>query len=124
MRRPRPLRAIHRWWSRRRRRTKVLVLSAFLVLFAGFLGLCSIVYSAVRIPLPQNVTLPQQNTLTYADGSTMDSIGSVNRVSVPLAQVPAGVRQAVLAAEDRDFYSEPGISVRGIGRALLADVTG
>jgi membrane peptidoglycan carboxypeptidase len=102
----------------------VLVLSAFLVLFAGFLGLCSIVYSAVRIPLPQNVTLPQQNTLTYADGSTMDSIGSVNRVSVPLAQVPAGVRQAVLAAEDRDFYSEPGISVRGIGRALLADVTG
>ena len=34
------------------------------------------------------------------------------------------MRNAVLAAEDRNFYSEPGISVPSILRALWADVTG
>lgn len=95
-----------------------------LVLFAGFAGLCAIVYSAIRIPLPENVALPQQIVVTYTNGQRMDSIGSVNRTDVALSQVPVGVREAVLAAEDHNFYHEPGISVRGIGRALIADVTG
>ena len=30
----------------------------------------------------------------------------------------------MLAAEDRSFYSEPGVSIRGTLRAALNDVTG
>ena len=90
----------------------------------GFVGLCAIVYSAVRIPLPDDIALPQQTQLTYADGSPLDTIGSVNRITVPLSDVPVGVREAVLAAEDHNFYHEPGISITGIGRAIVADVTG
>jgi len=93
-------------------------------MFAGFIGLCAIVYAAVRVPLPNDIALPQQTQLSYADGSPMSTIGSVNRTSVPLSDVPVPVRQAVLAAEDRNFYHEPGISITGIGRAIVADVTG
>ena len=39
-------------------------------------------------------------------------------------QVPEHVQRAVLAAEDRGFYTEPGISPRGIARALLTNVRG
>jgi membrane peptidoglycan carboxypeptidase len=124
MSRPHPLRAMHRWWSRRRRATKIAIWGGFFIVFLAFIGVCAIVYSAVRIPLPANVALPQQTVVTYSNGQRMDTIGSVNRTDVPLSDVPVGVRQAVLAAEDRNFYSEAGVSIRGIGRALVADVTG
>lgn len=33
-------------------------------------------------------------------------------------------QKAVLVAEDRGFYSEPGISIKGIARAFVANVKG
>ena len=54
----------------------------------------------------------------------MARIGSVDRTTVPLTKVPESVRWAVLAAEDRNFYSEPGVSITGTVRAALNDVTG
>src|SRR4051794_2514279 len=47
-----------------------------------------------------------------------------NRTSVPLRKVPMHVRHAVLAAEDRHFYDEPGISMAGVLRASWANVRG
>jgi membrane peptidoglycan carboxypeptidase len=63
-------------------------------------------------------------TIQYSDGSTIAKIGSVDRTIVTLKQVPPHVRWAVLAAEDRGFYSESAISIRGTIRAALSDVTG
>ncbi len=34
------------------------------------------------------------------------------------------MRHAIVALEDKRFWSDPGIDIRGIGRALLSDVTG
>lgn len=45
-----------------------------------------------------------------------------NRSIVPLTQIPVHVRLATLAAEDAEFYSHPGFSVKGIFRAIIADV--
>lgn len=122
--RPRPLRAMRAWWGRRRRRTKVVILGALGTIFFAFVALVGIVYAAVQVPLPNTVAMPQQVRLTYVDGSTLDTIGQVNRTNVPLSDVPVPVRDAVLAAEDHNFYHEAGVSIRGIGRALLADVAG
>jgi membrane peptidoglycan carboxypeptidase len=54
----------------------------------------------------------------------MARIGTVDRTIVRLDQVPAQVRWAVLAAEDRNFYNEGAVSLRGTARAALSDVTG
>ena len=63
--------------------------------------------------------------MQYADGSTMATIdGGENRIIVPLSKVPVHVRDAVLAAEDRGFYSEPGVSIKGSVRAAVNDVRG
>src|SRR6202007_3167341 len=61
--------------------------------------------------------------LLYSDGTTMATFGK-NRLLVPLDQVALVAQRAVLAAEDRGFYSEPGISPRGILRALFTNVKG
>ena len=41
---------------------------------------------------------------------SFDRVGSTNRTDVPLTKVPDYVRNAVLAAENRSFYTDPGIS--------------
>ena len=88
-----------------------------------FLAVAFLVYQAVRIPLPANIAEPEQIRVTYADGSPLGNIGSFNRTEVSLSAVPVPVQDAVLAAEDRNYLHEPGVSVRGIARALVADVT-
>lgn len=105
-----------------RRRKIALVAGAVGTVF--FIGLIGITYAATHIPLPGQVGLAQSTLITYSDGSEMTRIGQVNRTDVPLSQVPPIVRQAVLAAEDRKYYSEPGISIRGMARALFANITG
>jgi membrane peptidoglycan carboxypeptidase len=41
---------------------------------------------------------------------------------IPLSQIPLVTRQAVLAAEDKDFYSHPGFSPKAIFGAMIADL--
>lgn len=45
-----------------------------------------------------------------------------NRSIVPLTQIPIHVRLATLAAEDAEFYSHPGFSIKGIFRAVIQDL--
>jgi membrane peptidoglycan carboxypeptidase len=48
----------------------------------------------------------------------------LDRTDVALQAIPLPVREAVLAAEDRDFYHESGVSFRGVVRALWSDAFG
>ncbi|MFM8442355.1 MAG: penicillin-binding protein 1B [Methylococcus sp.] len=45
-----------------------------------------------------------------------------DRVLIKLAQVPKPLKNALIAVEDRDFYSHFGVSPKGIARAVWADV--
>ena len=47
-----------------------------------------------------------------------------NRVDVNIDQIPVHVRNAVMAAEDRDFYSNPGFSFTGFARAFKNNIFG
>lgn len=46
-----------------------------------------------------------------------------NRSIVPLENIPQTVRLATLAAEDAEFYSHPGFSIKGITRAIYKNFT-
>lgn len=52
-----------------------------------------------------------------ADGKLIASFGETRRIPVNIANVPARLKNAVLAAEDADFYEHPGVDWRGIARA-------
>jgi len=105
---------------------RVGVLSTwFLGLFAVFMVLAvTLFYTLSDVPSPDTIKLQQTALIQYSDGTTLAEHGSVDRTSVPLSQVSESVKWAVLAAEDRKFYSEPGVSVKGTLRAALSDLTG
>lgn len=41
---------------------------------------------------------------------------------VPIKDIPKVIQQAVVAAEDKEFYSHPGFSIKGILGAFVADI--
>ncbi|MFY1583492.1 transglycosylase domain-containing protein [Micromonospora sp. WMMD734] len=76
--------------------------------------------AALRTP-----ATPQRSYLYANDGKTLlTTFYDVNRTDVPLAEIAPTLRQAIVAAEDRRFYSHGGADLRGMARALVANVTG
>ncbi|MGW6787113.1 transglycosylase domain-containing protein [Streptomyces sp. NPDC054987] len=81
-------------------------------------------YLLVDIPPANAAATAQSNVYLYSDGSQIARDGEVNRVNVPLSQIPRTVQQAVLAAEDRDFYSERAVDPKAMVRAAWNTATG
>ncbi|MCX5198405.1 transglycosylase domain-containing protein [Streptomyces sp. NBC_00249] len=81
-------------------------------------------YLLVDIPPANAAATAQSNVYLYADGSQLARDGEVNRVNVPLSLVPRTVQEAVLAAEDRDFFSERAVDPKAMVRAAWNTVTG
>jgi membrane peptidoglycan carboxypeptidase len=101
------------------------MLWGLLIAFVATVILVGIGYATTPIPNPSSFATEQKTTLYYSDGKTvLASLGNTTRVDVPLSRVPLAVQHAVLAAEDRHYYSEPGISPTGIIRALVTDIRG
>ncbi|MGY1753985.1 transglycosylase domain-containing protein [Blastococcus sp. SYSU D01042] len=110
--------------QRRRRRLKIGlgVLGGLFVLLGVFIG---VVYASTDVPSPDSITNAQTTVVYYADGTTeIARLGDENRTNVPLDQVSEAAQHAVLAAENRDFYTDPGISATGIVRAAWNNLTG
>ncbi|MFZ4276726.1 transglycosylase domain-containing protein [Streptomyces arboris] len=101
-----------------------LVLGGALTGVGALLGLFALVYSQVGIPSENALAKQESNVYYWADGSHMVSVGTVNRRNVPLDQVPVPLRDAAIAAENADFYSDSGVSFRGIGRAVSSTAGG
>jgi len=85
--------------------------------------LLGIAYAATDIPSDLNTYATQQdNVYFWADGTPMARTGWVQRQAMPLNEIPEDVRWSVLAAENASFYSDSGISLKGISRALFRTV--
>jgi membrane peptidoglycan carboxypeptidase len=88
----------------------------------GFIAgssLFAFAWFTVSIPDPNEYVNSQATIIQYANGNEIGRIGTQNRQILPIAQIPINMRNAVLAAEDRNFYSNQAFSVTGIARALL-----
>jgi membrane peptidoglycan carboxypeptidase len=82
-----------------------------------------VAYAATDIPKNLNSYATQQdNVYFWSDGTPMARTGWVQRQAMPLKDIPEQVRWAVLAAENESFYSDPGISFKGLTRALWRTV--
>jgi len=104
---------------------------AFLIIVVGAVGIgsfvgISLVYFGRDLPNHQQLAayVPATGTKVYAgDGGFMAEFASEHRIIVPISKVPRTLIQAVLTAEDRDFYTHNGVNPVAIFRAAVADIT-
>ncbi|MFI9201877.1 transglycosylase domain-containing protein [Streptomyces sp. NPDC053048] len=118
---PRPGRTGFRRWIPSWRQTLGLLgaVTGALVVTVGVL------YARTGIPEDLNAFATQQDNVYYwADGTEMARTGPVDRQDTALEKVPEKVRWAALAAENETFYSDSGISVSGMTRAVTRMLTG
>jgi membrane peptidoglycan carboxypeptidase len=114
---------------RRRTRRRFFSVKRILLVVLGLAlvgaGAVGVAFATTSIPQPNDLANAQASIIYYADGKTeMARISEINRESVPLSQIPLSVRHALLAAEDRTFYQNSGVSPSGIGRALIVALKG
>ncbi len=113
-------RASRRTWVRRG-------LFVLLSLFAlGLVGI-AIAYATIDPPKPNQLAGAQASIIYYDDGKTeLARISDVNgnRESVALKDIPDSLQKAVIAAEDRSFYTNKGVSPSGIARAVWQGLRG
>ncbi|MGW7681298.1 transglycosylase domain-containing protein [Kribbella sp. NPDC054772] len=107
---------------RRKKHWALRVLGWFAaLLFLGVIAGCAaffIMYQTTKIPDPNKEFATNTTTVTYADQrNPLGSFYEQNRHTVPLAQIPKWVQDSVIAAEDRTFWTNPGISPSGMVRA-------
>ncbi|WP_375250141.1 transglycosylase domain-containing protein [Sphingomonas sp.] len=111
---PRP-----RWTARRIWTWASRALAALIVLFV-----LAVIWLAVTAPLSRSLKppAPPSITLLAADGTPIARRGAIIGAPVDAATLPAHVRNAFVAIEDRRFYSHWGIDPRGIARAAWANL--
>jgi penicillin-binding protein 1A len=95
----------------------------FLFGLLGATAIGGIAYVIAQVPLPKDAPLAQTTILNDATGKQLAVLhGDENRLPVKLNQIPKVLQDAVIASEDRKFYSHSGVDPLGIVRATWTDV--
>ena len=111
----RPPRRKGSWW-RHWTWKKVLGVVAAIIGFFIICGAAGVAYaySKTTIPNVQAGVFEQQSKVYFSDGKTLiGTYGKTNRIILNYNQIPAVLRNAVVAAEDKNFWHEGGISPTG-----------
>jgi membrane peptidoglycan carboxypeptidase len=110
----RRLRKVLKWFL-------IVALAGTLMLIGAFVYL----YKTTPIPNPNKDFQTQTSFVYYADGkSQLGSYATQNREIIPYSEMPPNLRNAVVAAEDRTFWTNSGIDPKGIIRAAFNDARG
>ncbi|TAN07498.1 MAG: penicillin-binding protein 1A [Rhizobiaceae bacterium] len=65
---------------------------------------------------------PVMTRIHAADGSLMAEYAHERRLYLPIQAIPDRVKAAFISAEDKNFYTHPGVDIQGMMRAVLVDI--
>ncbi|GGW85690.1 penicillin-binding protein [Streptomyces malachitofuscus] len=112
-------------------RTGIRRLFTWKKIVGTFFGLCLlgmgafiVLYMMIDIPEGNADAKRQSNIYKYSDGSIMARDGEVNREVVDLAQIPKPVQRTFVAAENKTFYKDSGVDIKGTTRGVFNTLTG
>jgi len=103
--------------------------SRFFIRIGGFFFLIgatafAIAYFTTDVPDPNEYVNSQATVIQYSNGDEVGRIGAQNRTIIPLARIPLDLRHAVLAAEDKGFYSQGAFNPIAILRGAINTALG
>jgi membrane peptidoglycan carboxypeptidase len=114
------------WWRHWTPRKAVAVLLGAIGAFVVLSAIAVVVaYEQTSVPTEAMAATGYAQSLVYSsNGTLIGRFGTTDRQMLPYNQIPRQLIDAVLAAEDRHFWTEGGISVTGILRATYTDLRG
>ncbi|WP_075214620.1 penicillin-binding protein 1A [Mongoliimonas terrestris] len=103
----------------------LFAIGAFMVLIVA--GGVALYLAAMNEDLPDYTQLkkyepPVMTRLHASDGQLVAEYAREKRLFLPIQLIPENVKYAFLSAEDKDFYSHPGIDMVSIGSAVVRNV--
>jgi membrane peptidoglycan carboxypeptidase len=121
-----PVKVKGSWW---RHWTLRKVLGVLLGLIGALivLGAIAVAVAYEETPVPTEAMAATgftQSVVYSGNGTLIGRFGTTNRQMLAYDQIPQQIINAVLAAEDRQFWTEGGVSPTGILRAAFADIGG
>jgi penicillin-binding protein 1A len=107
--------------GRRGRRLAWIAILAILLPLISVTGALAALYLTTELP---DIPPPAETTvLLDRDGNEVAKLhADVDRVLIPLTQMPVSLRRAVVAVEDADFYRHDGLDLTAVVRASWANV--
>ena len=104
-----------------------IIFWALIVVFTPIiLGILTVawMYVTTDIPQPDKIAMADKTKVYYADGKTeIGSFAEQNREIINCSVLKPYVGNAIIASENRSFYKDGGIDLKGIGRAIIHNVT-
>ena len=112
--------------QRKRKRSRVLIKTFFILFLSGALGLAGLVlYFSLKLPKLNSLAdyRPSLPTIMYdSEEEEATRFFTENRELISIDQVPRTVINAVLAIEDSHYYEHKGLDYMGIFRAFIKNV--
>ncbi|MFC9427541.1 transglycosylase domain-containing protein [Streptomyces sp. NPDC056987] len=100
------------------------LLGTFFVLCLLGMGGLFVLYLVVPVPNANAQAEMQSNVYKYSDGTILARTGQVNREIVGLDKIPKQVQHTFVAAENKSFYQDNGIDLKGTARGVVNTLRG
>ncbi|GHA72147.1 transglycosylase domain-containing protein [Streptomyces termitum] len=100
------------------------LLGTFFVVCLLAMGGLYAAYLMVPVPTANAEATMQSNIYKYADGKILARTGEINREIVGLDKIPLPVQRSFVAAENKTFYKDNGVDIKGTTRAAWSTLTG
>lgn len=100
------------------------ILGTFLGLTVAVIGAFLWLYMSTPIPEGNPDADLQSNVYEYDNGAILARDGEVNRENVELAKIPKEVQHTFVAAENKSFYTDAGVDLKGTTRGVLNTLMG
>ena len=105
-----------------------IIITLLAIVVAGGLAAAAFVvvsYQQIKLPDPNAEFTTNTSNIYYADGKTkLGDIAVQNRQSIRYSEMPTSIKNAVVAAENKTFWTDPGYSIQGMARAAKNIATG
>ena len=102
----------------------ILVLSTGL--FAGISLLAVLWAFSSNLPdykFLKNYKPPVSSKVYSGEGQLVNDFSTEKRIFIPYDAIPSRVINSFLSAEDKNFYSHPGVDARGVLRAIINNIS-
>jgi penicillin-binding protein 1A len=105
---------------------KTILLAFIILLSGGIIGYASFMRKLIKelpsISSLENYTPSLVTKIYDHKGELITELFTERRTLIPLKEIPADLKNGVLATEDSDFFKHWGVSTKGIARAAINNV--